>query len=98
MRDEYFEKAFYGYFPKLEYRLSDIEADVKILSDLYGYSENKWSDFGKCSEEELNEMNSSFEKLMETYEQLKCKLGKQQKDNWYDFLCNILFECDEKSA
>lgn len=74
MRDAYNGK--FGNFQIIENILSDTETDVNILSELYGFKEIQGSLSGKCTEERLEEMKSSFEKLWEKFEKMETKLGK----------------------
>lgn len=65
MRDAYYEKDKPGNLHTLDDQLTDTEADVDVLADVYGFKEIQGSQSGKCLEENLEEMNSLFEKLSE---------------------------------
>ncbi|XP_052706795.1 uncharacterized protein LOC128182245 [Crassostrea angulata] len=76
VRDAYYEKDKPGNLHTLDYQLTDTEADVDVLADVYGFKEIQGSRSGKCLEENLEEMNSLFEKLSEKFEQMERKVGK----------------------
>ncbi|XP_052706793.1 uncharacterized protein LOC128182242 [Crassostrea angulata] len=76
VRDAYYEKDKPGNLHTLDDQLTDTEADVDVLADVYGFNEIQGSRSGKCLEENLEEMNSLFEKLSEKFEQMERKVGK----------------------
>nr|XP_034328510.1 uncharacterized protein LOC105347768 isoform X2 [Crassostrea gigas] len=76
VRDAYYEKDKPGNLHTLDEQLTDTEADIDILADVYGFKEIQGSRSGKCLEENLEEMNSLFEKLSEKFEQMERKVGK----------------------
>lgn len=76
MRDAYYEKDKPGNLLTLDDQLTDTEADVDVLTNVYGFKEIQGSRYGKCLEENLEEMNSLFEKLSEKFEQMERKVGK----------------------
>lgn len=76
VRDAYYEKDKPGNLHTLDDQLTDTEADVDVLADVYGFKEFQGSQSGKCLEENLEEMNSLFEKLSEKFEQMERKVGK----------------------
>lgn len=86
VRDAYYEKDKPGNLHTLDDQLTDTEADVDVLADVYGFKEIQGSRSGKCLEENLEEMNSLFEKLSEKFEQMERKVGKPWKYKCFNFV------------
>lgn len=100
VRDAYYEKDKPGNLLTLHDQLTDTEADVDVLADVYGFKEIQGSRYGKCLEENLEEMNSLFEKLSEKFEQMERKVGKPWKYKCFNFVkvYALLSLLDVKSA